>query len=859
LVILWKETRQLLPIGLLIALLHVFLVSILLEMEGLPTNNPQQHAPARWTLCVIFAGMFAVSAGALLFAAERENRTEHWLVGRGIPPNWVISFKIGIGVVLCAGLTLLLLAIQHIVWGAMDWAFPLHWELLFALPIFFTHAVGWSLHCRRTLSAAALATLTSMFFVSDFDDLLLRKIAGIEPAHSLMMAGVAHLLLLVPVGYQMARQWGADSVALPIQRISRSGSRSTGPLARPEPPRSGWRALAWHEAIRFRYWLPVVLLLVLDLFWPFLNSLAGFGATGWVPLTHGIYQAGTGKGLLGDAGDVSFQFFHAAVVLAAGLTTFMDDPARTGQRFLAHQGVSPFLIWGTKIGLRGGIVLLSMASLWNAYGPPAVSSGFFFQDVTGRLLVRSILLFALSVRLSQLLRTPLLATLVSIFLATGICLIDVALLHFSLRIQILIALAGILLLLFSLWRTRDWLLDHRSWGATLAASASIVLPILIIYLGIPLALIYEAGPRLPESASPPLQLTLAQIETSAAYGRLAHQLQKLSGNFIAKNHEYGVEFHKISRADRIALAAEVELPSLMDELRAITERPLAPWPEQSFRGQERTHPIPVGWFSVYLRGDTERALDESDFTRARANLLTWLRLLEHVCYAPSEPTVSTLLHERGGLFATTIEWVRLARPNRESARELIDHIKKFGSVDPDQYRRWNAVAQTEARRKIAAKEEAVWPSGNRHDTSAILFDIFGRYLQWTGAERARRLTDRVGEYRQSTADLLQPDPFPYGPIPNPYDAETNRILELFRVPSSWLIDPHPLSYPQLAFREQVGFFRPFLVKLSVELWEAEFKSPPPSEGAACWRYLGGIPNDAWTGQPLAQGDPAPSP
>jgi hypothetical protein len=97
--LIWKETRQLLP--LLLILVGVCVVLIVCWSEFFSVRrigNQVQYIP------LILPALFAVGAAAVLVGQEKEQRTLGWLASLPIPPSRLIVVKFAAAI---GGLTLM--------------------------------------------------------------------------------------------------------------------------------------------------------------------------------------------------------------------------------------------------------------------------------------------------------------------------------------------------------------------------------------------------------------------------------------------------------------------------------------------------------------------------------------------------------------------------------------------------------------------------------------------------------------------------------------------------------------------------------------------------------------------------------
>lgn len=299
----------------------------------------------------IFAAIYAVGCGALLFANEREHRTSDWLLSLSILPNAALRAKFAFAIVATIALQLALVVVSLLLSTGVHFSDLYISELPQALPPFGLLVLIWaafgSLMSRRVLAsigAMVLGVAVSVwlpiviFHVSlriwfDTPDPMIDQLT--------YFVLVLSVIIVLCADVWLGRRW-CQGKYLDGSIIEDFGAacerfwneRTSGVLQRcripvrvdsDEPWRRSWQRLTWQE--RYRESLHMFLLVIgcaIGAMSAIIDSCGFPGAT--------VFALFTGF----------------AVPLAMGVLAFEADVDHNQLRFLVSRGVSPGSVWLTK-------------------------------------------------------------------------------------------------------------------------------------------------------------------------------------------------------------------------------------------------------------------------------------------------------------------------------------------------------------------------------------------------------------------------------------------------------------------------------------------------------------------------------
>ncbi|MGH7134228.1 MAG: hypothetical protein ACREHD_00725, partial [Pirellulales bacterium] len=307
--LMWKEYRVLRSFWLALAIFGLACDALIF----ISVASPQERLPGFFGFASVLTAGFAVGAGAMLFALEREEATREFL--RFLP---LTSSRIFISKVVAAAMGTLLLGLLLSAVSLKDvlditarpsrpWFYDLFlgardMTLMYSLLVL--QAMGWSvffsLRSARTLLAALLGALAAVSCIVLAEYLVKDRMglaARFWPAPTLHVAAT---VAIWSIDVWLGRRWLHDR-----RVVSRSASDGTGRLAI-------YKRLLWQQWRRSPRMLAVVIALGLAvplLIWPL-----------FIPMT-----------VLGFA--------------LLGACTFLSDQEARQFRFFAERGVAPGRVW----------------------------------------------------------------------------------------------------------------------------------------------------------------------------------------------------------------------------------------------------------------------------------------------------------------------------------------------------------------------------------------------------------------------------------------------------------------------------------------------------------------------------------
>lgn len=333
--LLWKELRQLMPLGATLVVLAV--IMHVLGLMGQPGGMTYDyHALILYCL----PGLFAVGAGAVLVGLEKEQRTLDWLRALPIRPSELLRVKFLaslVGLVACWLVSYLLYLVTDLLRGD---------PAVSVSPAFFVfpsvHAEGWML---QSLFVMCVGLWLAWWLPSTFLSLLVLLFVSLLPAAAATLVSVLFLtstgdaatLLLAYVVFLMA----AVVLGLRAGRKYLQAVDTASPVRLPAPA-SVWQSLPW--AMR-NGWLPTP---TAALTWQSVRQqwpvLLATGAAAILARLSWVVGAGGFTGQL--AAVTALMLF--LLVSWCGVAAFQPDRTNQRMQFLAQHPVSATKVWCTR-------------------------------------------------------------------------------------------------------------------------------------------------------------------------------------------------------------------------------------------------------------------------------------------------------------------------------------------------------------------------------------------------------------------------------------------------------------------------------------------------------------------------------
>jgi hypothetical protein len=348
---LWKESKQILPLMLVLLVIGLFL-----QLIGLLT--PSLNAfDVHGTILVLVPGLLAVGVGPMLVSQEKELRTLSWMGGLPVSRRTIVLAKIlvGIAALLIAWVVgLIIVSCVHpevLMSGRMEarGTYAVLWPLNTIFLLVVSFALAWI--CPTAISTlicilpiAILPMLLEAMESEFFERTILydpaskmASVFGLVVNYSIVGAIVVLIALRYGRSSFVARSQSSSflawlrSVDLRLQRTSGSTQRPQGMIP----------SLLWQIITQNRMPLVAVASLILL---PLIGRLLceAHSQDKYVPMLFWMFGCG------------------ALILSWLGTSVFGSDGTKNRIRFLADRGVSPSTVWWTRQVFPLGIMLTGL-------------------------------------------------------------------------------------------------------------------------------------------------------------------------------------------------------------------------------------------------------------------------------------------------------------------------------------------------------------------------------------------------------------------------------------------------------------------------------------------------------------------
>ncbi|WP_372721222.1 hypothetical protein [Novipirellula sp.] len=420
----WKETRQLLPLVLILVAVGVFLMVI----WGISQDGRAPMADYARSLPLVLPALFAAGAGALLVGQEKEQRTLWWLVSMPVVPKQLIGIKFAVGLIGLAVMWgicwILFWIVQYIDGGpsrslipyltfptVADYVF-LHLHSVFLLSCGFYTA--WRLKSTFASLLAILPLACIPFVLQSLGYGFRSKWVGqrmIDPqsANAVSIGATSLAILIITWMAYRAAQWAlSPREPILVETFPKTSTRVTSsPQAKTNAARTPYRfvfsSLVWQSVYHNRITLLAIVLLMIA------GAVSGvFAIVAW----SNPSRIQPFLGLVAFAGFVGVSWL--------GVFSFTGDGSAARMRFLSDRGVSPTVAWLGRHSIGAWIVSLILL-FYTALSYSVVNR--WQQDVgplpsTAMITLLTFVIYGVSQWISQLTRllavSAVLAPVVSI-------------------------------------------------------------------------------------------------------------------------------------------------------------------------------------------------------------------------------------------------------------------------------------------------------------------------------------------------------------------------------------------------------------------------------------------------------------
>jgi ABC-2 family transporter protein len=671
----WKDARQFWPIWLVVFVAAAVTQGLMLILAGREVRQGALFAPA-----LLWAGLYALAAGAAAFAAERETGTLRLLDILSADRRVVWAGKTSFAIVSTLGLGAILLLMAAAGTKGWDSPNPLTPLSAFVVCIFVLLALGWGLFWSSILKSALAAALAAMCCTGLLLGYFLQyrnfNLSG-QPSF-IQLFGLAEFGVLVATiaasGVFFTRSTRRSRMPFQLRSpivFSGSGSkrharirlqspgaavapRSPRPIAVVRQPRAAtaaprlrrsWiveaRALLWQTIKEGRkFWS---MLAAISVVMPVLFYFCG-----------GYYLDGSWL--------LSFSFI---VVTAAGASVFgLENRART-QRFLGHHGARPGSVWLVKItawtfGLAVIVVMLAyVVSFMGHPGRPmerlslpivCFPLAYAVAVICGMALRRGITAFVIAVVASIGLGAPLIyLTEENMLSAAGLLVVAVALLAISWA-----------------WR-RDWMLERPAPGRWLRLGLFFAVAFAVLsssYIGFRAWSVPDSGPIAPPEAwARAASIEMTPDRNAAVLYEDARRM------LIYRNEDYA-----FLNQNKVAL----------DLIRRAAARP-----DCRFERPDRPTllnqniVLPVVQLARLVSNEGHRRLLKSDLAGSWDDAIVLFHMARHFAEGSGVDDARAALVgvEREGLMLA-LDWANAPRQTTERLRAALDAYRKLPKMPP---------------------------------------------------------------------------------------------------------------------------------------------------------------------------------
>lgn len=558
--LLWKESRQVLP--LFLSVLGLWLVLVLLAIVAqLVFSKDLDYSLG------LFIGppiIFATGVGVLLVGNEKDQRTLSWFQGLPVSPWRIARTKLGVAI----GSVLLIWLVSFVLDLVLTAIFGNIRSLLtdnlrdgvlvvgmyVAVSIFITVAglaTAWKLNSSLFALLSLVPIGIGVWFAATPIGRLLLPSENIEDASkwNYLLALIIGSIAAVAYGWRASlKALGPQSVPKPLWGWSAGRAaelQAANVWERPAQPAVS--ALLWQNAVQNRWlWLALAAMLLL-----------GTWATVQVP--YELYGS-----IVRSVDEATMQLGILIGSLAAcwlGVFAYQGDRMHQRIRFLADRGVSPTRVWWTRHWIPVGIILvagllrfaLRPGQAWGIDSLPSLVTYDFF-----RFLAIAFGIYGVSQWASHWLRSPIIAAVVVPLVALILAVFTIfAMELFEAPLWLLIG--SVLLLVFATWfQSKAWM--DGAWNWKYYATHAGFLAVALVLPLIPGAWRLATIPRI----APELQQTLTKLSNDPT---VPGAKLPIAGRTASENQWPPRDFYVAStlRSAGLAYAANDELQTAVAE------------------------------------------------------------------------------------------------------------------------------------------------------------------------------------------------------------------------------------------------------------------------------------------------------
>ncbi len=366
--LIWKETRQVLPLIWMLLGLAGFLVVLWASRDDRASAVLGRYIP------LFLPGLFAAGVGAILVGQEKETRTMLWCVSLPIPPRKIFFVKLLVAITgllimwlasLFMGLVLDAVSQDRASWSEHDQEAGFVHAAYWLLHSLFILCCGFYTSWRLKNTFASLIVMIPLavlpfIAVEVYENVILdTRLSNYQSLCVRLFATTLGIPVLAWLGYRAAMRSMSPERSENMSS-ERSELEATGPATGPATWWAAWRpetsvaipdqpfryplsSLVW-QSIHHNRWSLIALAVTM---------LTGACMLGWIADERWFNDW--------ESAPVFAIIFAAIATSWLGVFVFNGDGSATRLRFLADRGVSPTRVWiGRQII---GVSLVSLASI----------------------------------------------------------------------------------------------------------------------------------------------------------------------------------------------------------------------------------------------------------------------------------------------------------------------------------------------------------------------------------------------------------------------------------------------------------------------------------------------------------------
>ncbi len=511
--LLWKELRQLWPLGACSVLIGIFFF-VLYQFSSAELDRPIVLR----MLTVGVPGLFAVGVGAMLVGQEKDQRTILWLSSLPIAKRDLVRTKLIASLVSLIVLWIVSLLLASVFSGGELWSAGdqlgerfgdsvLVDNVALSLHTFYLMLAGLALAWRFRSAFTALIWLVPFAFAPFVLAAVLQQLIASTAARSDGALSSTFVVVAQVICIAIATPWGWRNAmrALEASNDGRGRVSTAKRLKALTLPHSPASALLW----QFAKQNTVTLRAIVGLF-----AVAAFLAaiSKVEPYRHSSDQV-----FFGSGSAVLAAFLVVLAISWLGALAFQSDMLHRRIRFLSDRGVSPVVTWLSRQAIPVCLVgiglivtlLLATRSLAASLGPNHGLTVELFQVILVATLFGALPIYTVSQWVGQFFPSPIIATITAPVISFGLA----AYLTFAAGTIgtsfVMLGVVAVLPLITTFVLTRRWMDCRFSLSYWLVHTATLVLFLLLPAL----PLIY-AGATRPSISAATKQALAKELETS---------------------------------------------------------------------------------------------------------------------------------------------------------------------------------------------------------------------------------------------------------------------------------------------------------------------------------------------------------